>query len=234
MIEAGQRAIVDRESEPAARRQTESNGDCRTYRSAMRNSHNVAALVGLDHARYCGADSDNEIGEAFAVRRAFVRSRIPERVRLLLAVHQKRVAIESLPISEMLLGEVFVLLNFLRRLEIPGRQNRSRGLMRSRQMAGDPNSLSRQKRRETGKDARIAAIAGQIRLAVNAAFVHADRCVANPPPACAHESVLSSLARHDLVQCCGFGQTSLPAPVGCSDYGQRFPDSSANAKTRFL
>ena len=131
----------------------------------------------------------------------------------MLAVHQKLVAIKPLPISEMLLGEAFVLLKLLRWLEIPGRQNRVRGLMRSRQMTGEPNSLSRQKRRETGKGARIAAIARQIRLAVNAAIVDADRRVANPPPARAHESVLSGLARYDLVQCCGFGQTSLPASI---------------------
>jgi hypothetical protein len=113
MIEAGQRAIVDHESEAAARRQAESNGDRGTNRSAMCNGDNVPALVGLVHARDRGADPYNEIGEAFAVWRAFVRSRIPEGVRLLLAVHQKLVAIESLPISEMLLGEVFVLLKFL-------------------------------------------------------------------------------------------------------------------------
>ena len=104
MIEAGQRAIVDHESEAAARRQAESNGDRGTNRSAMCNGDNVPALVGLVHARDRGADPYNEIGEAFAVWRAFVRSRIPEGVRLLLAVHQKLVAIESLPISEMLLG----------------------------------------------------------------------------------------------------------------------------------
>jgi len=106
---------------------------------------------------------------------------------------------DPLPIAEMLLGKVFVLLKFMRRLEIARRKNRPRRLVRSRQMAGDPNCLTRQKRRETRKDLSIAAIAGQVRLAVNPALVDMDRRVTNPPPACTHEAVFGGLACSDVL-----------------------------------
>src|SRR5208283_1673195 len=162
-------------------------------------SDNVAASVSLGDARDRGTNPRHEVDEAFAVRRAFVGVRVPEGGRLLPAAHEKSPAIEALPVPEMLFGEVLVLLQFLRRLEISGRQNRLRGLMRARQMTRDPDRLSRQQCRQTGEDAFIAAIAGQIGLAVDAALIDADRRMANPPPARAHKIVGSGLAGDDLV-----------------------------------
>src|SRR5262249_20872976 len=64
-------------------------------------------------------------------------------------------AIKTLPIAEVLFGKILVLLQFRRRLKISGGEDGLRCLLRARQMAGEPDRLARQKRRQAGEDARI-------------------------------------------------------------------------------
>src|SRR5262249_46860801 len=158
----------------------------------MRHGHNVAALMFLGPTLDRNADTLHQIDEAFAVGRAFVGGGIPERVRLLTAIHQEGVAIKTLPIAEVLFGKILVLLQFRRRLKISGGEDGLRCLLRARQMAAEPDRLARQKRRQAGEDARITAIARQVALAVDAAFID-NRRMPDPPPACANEAVPSPL-----------------------------------------
>jgi hypothetical protein len=130
VIEPRERAIVDGESEAAARRQAESDDNRRTDRPAMRDCDDILARVSSVHLRDTRADAFDDVDKTFAVRRALVRGGVPERIRLLLPAEQKALAIESLPIAEMLLGKVFVLVNFRRR-EMSRRLDRLRRLHRA-------------------------------------------------------------------------------------------------------
>ena len=118
----------------------------------------------------------------------------------LAAIHQEAAAIEPLPIAEMLFGKILVLLQIGRRFKISGGENGLRGLLRAGQVAGEPDCFARQKRRQAGEDALIAAVAGQVALAVDPAFIDDDRRMPDPPPACAHEAVFRRFGINDVIE----------------------------------
>ncbi len=73
--------------------------------TAMRHGDDVAAAMPyiqvIDDRRY----ACDKIGEAFAVRGALGRGRKPERVRIDAALGIELLALEPLPVSQMLLRE---------------------------------------------------------------------------------------------------------------------------------
>jgi len=78
MVETGQRTSVDHEGETAARLQAERDGQCRADRSAVHDRDDVLAAMSLGHTRDRRPNPFNEIDKALAVRRPFVRRRVPE------------------------------------------------------------------------------------------------------------------------------------------------------------
>jgi hypothetical protein len=96
----------------------------------MGDCDDILAPVSSVHPRDTRADALDDVDKTFAVRRALVRGRVPERIRFLLPAEQRALAIESLPIAEVLLGKVFVLVNFRSR-EMARRLDRLRRLHRA-------------------------------------------------------------------------------------------------------
>jgi hypothetical protein len=74
-------------------------------------------------------------------------------------------------------------------------------LLRARQIAGEPDRLARQQRRQVCEHRLIAAVARQIGLAIDAASIDDHRRMPDPPPARAHQTVLRRFRGDEVIEC---------------------------------
>ena len=167
-------SIVNASAASGSRR--ERVGECRADRAAMRDGDDVAAGMRLDQTVDRPRHPCHDIDEALAAGRRQMRRRMPEPRRSAAAQPIDLLVGHSLPIAEMLLGEIGQQGDTgsgdRRGSREPGGDDRRRGLVRAAQMARDPHRALRQLSGKPGKNRGIAAVAGQVALAVHAA---ADR-----------------------------------------------------------
>ena len=125
----------------------------------------------------------DEIDEALPAGRTLVRRARTKRVRADLALGIEGLALEALPLAQVLLGELGngngpdagV-------AAIDGRHDGRRGLPGARKVAGQPDRVVRKLARQDVEDVRRRAIAVEIALAIDApAIGHGS--VSDPPPA---------------------------------------------------
>src|SRR5215471_10768779 len=185
-VDAGDRAILDREGERGfgieAERQRQSGAD----RAAMRNSDDVVPRIALDQLVDRSRDPLDHRDKALAARRGFMGRGVPKTMKIAGAGFLQFLIGEALPLAEILFGEVGDRdgAGSGDRLGSgqAGANDCRRRLMGAAQMARHPHRTPRQLLRKTRKQRGIGAVAGQIRLAIDASAL-CDWRVAHPPEA---------------------------------------------------
>jgi len=125
----------------------------------------------------------DEIAETLPTGRALIGRGKPQRLRADLAFGKKGLALEPLPIAQMLLGQGGERLGH--DTVVPAlacAQDRRGRLLGARQMARHPYRIAGQFARQEAEDLNVAAIAIEVALAIDAALVR-HRSVPDPPPA---------------------------------------------------
>ena len=150
----------------------------------MSDRDDVAAAVLGGEAGDGGADALEEIEEALSARRALLRWRKPQRVRADFPLGIERLALEALPVAQVLLGQIGHCDGRYGGVALGSRrQDRHRGLPRAGEIAGEPHRVLRQLTRQHGENLAVRAVAIEIALAVDAAAI-GNGSMADTPPAC--------------------------------------------------
>src|SRR5258708_6758788 len=186
VLDVGDRAIVDGEGERDLRGEIERLGERAAYRAAMGDGDDVPPGVLLLQAADRGPYAIEQLKKAFAARRRHADRGEPKAVMGLDEQGGKIAVFLAVPLAETLLVELTLDdeagAGDRRGTGQAGADDRRGGLMGALQRTGDPNGILGQARRKAGEDGIVAAIAGQVGLAVDAAVVDRHRGVTHPPP----------------------------------------------------
>src|SRR5262245_12072921 len=182
IVEARDRAVVDGKAERGLGR----HGQCQRQRGSngptVRYRDDVAAAILSRCALDRRHDARNEIGKAFPTDGPLLRGGKPQGMGPDLARGIEGLALLPLPFAQMLLGQGRHLDRRDAGEAVGSRsQDRRGGLFGAQQVAGQPDRLARQLARKNAEDLRIAAVTGQVALAIDKSAI-GHRRMPDPPP----------------------------------------------------
>ena len=179
MLDHGDRDIVDLEAHRRLGMQVEGVRQRRADRAAMRRRHDVAAFMLGGQPVDAAHGAVAQVDEALAALGPELRRSQPEQMVVGMVLGDLDIG-ETLPLAEMLLGEIGIDVELVHLGAGPGEM--LGGLARAQQVGGVPDRALGQQLRLVTEQFLVAHVAVHVRLAVAAALRIGDHGMPHPPP----------------------------------------------------